>query len=199
MASETCAEAWLSDSSKRRAEAFDEKFPNCCCEEHSFAGRERGVHDDELVARLFTTPYSYLSDTQGIIWNKLVRVYSDGLSTFRAGCDEAEIREAIERLTTGGAEPNTLAGATLLRASEIRKIGDPQRTFCVYDTAASEFSVHADLIGTWSDKSLSNSKQREQRESRTRELRRIFNEFFVPSATADELIAALRARGFTIN
>lgn len=198
MSSETCRETWLADTSKARAENFDEKFPACCCEPHSFAGRDSGVASDELVARIFTTPDAVNADTREIIWNKLVRVYSDGLSMFRSGCTEAQIREAVNRLTAGGAEPNSLAGVTLISASSIRQAGHPIKWFCLYDTVAAEFDVHADIIGTWTDKALSKTKQRAERESRLRELRRRFNETFVPSATVEELVAALRARGFDI-
>lgn len=199
MSGEACAEAWSADTSKSRAETFDERFPACCCETHSFAGRDGGVTGVDLVARIFTTPDTFSTDTQEIIWHKLVRVYSDGLSMFRPGCTEAQIREAVKRLTTGGEEPYSLAGATLTPAENIRQAGQPKRWFCIYDTTAPEFDVHADLVGTWPDRTLSKSKQRAERESRLRELRRRFNNAFVPSTTAEELIVALRDRGFEIH
>lgn len=199
MSVEACAEAWLADTSKARAENFDAKFPACCCEPHSFAGRDGGIPNAELVARIFTTPDTVSADTQEIIWNKLVRVYSDGLSMFRSGCTEAQIREAVNRLTTNGEEPNSLAGVTLIPAENVREAGQPAKWFCVYDTTAAEFDVHADLIGAWTDKTLSKSKQRAERESRLRELRRRFNSAFVPSTTVEELVIELRARGFEIH
>lgn len=194
----TCESAWLADASKARAENFDRTFPKCCCEEHSLGGCGRPVNDDELLARIFTTPDTYSNDTHEIIWNKLVRVYSDGLSTFRSGCTEEEIRSFVDRLTTGGAEPTSLAGATLIRAANLRQAGDPCRWFCVYDTSESQFSCHADLIGTWPDAS-SKTKLKAEQASRMRSLRTRFSEAFLPSATVEELLEVLRLNGFVIS
>lgn len=193
-----CKAAWGADTSKGRAQSFDAQFPECCCEGHSLTSDRSGVAQDELVARIFTTPDSYRQDKKEIIWNKLVRAFSDGLSMFRSGCSADEIRAAVARLTTSGAEPTTLAGATLIEASMVRAIGTPCRWFCVYDTDAAEFSIHSDIIGTWPDRTLSKTKTELEKQTRLRSLRDAFDTSFVPSTSADELIAQLRARNFYV-
>lgn len=193
-----CKAAWGADVSKGRAQSFDALFPECCCEGHSLTSDRSGVAPNELIARIFTTPDSYQQDKKEIIWNKLVRAFSDGLSMFRSGCSADEIRTAVERLTTSGAEPTTLAGVTLMAASTVRAVGTPSRWFCVYDTDAAEFSIHADVIGTWPDRTLSKTKTEAEKQIRLRSLRDAFNTSFVPSSSADELIAELRARNFEV-
>lgn len=198
MSGEECVAAWQADTTKQRAQSFDGLFPACCCEAHSLGKGGSGIGNDDLVARIFTTPDSYSLDAREVVWGKLVRTYSDGLSMFRAGCTETQVRDAITRLTSGGAEPNSLAGATLVKAGTLRAAGQPHRWFCVYDTDAQEFDAHSDLIGTWPDANLSKTQQEKQKQGRLRDLRKRFSDAFVPSNTADELIQALRDRQFSI-
>jgi hypothetical protein len=193
-----CRDAWNSDNSRGRAAAFDSCFPDCCCEAHSLKFDAPGVGDQELVARIFTTPASYDQNTKEVVWNKLVRAFSDGLSMFRSGCSEDQVRDAVERLTRGGAEYNELAGVALVRVENVRKLGLPGRWFCIYDTESSDFSYHTDLLGTRTDPGLSKTKQRSEEQERLRALRDEFTSSFVLSSSVDELITQLRARNFEI-
>jgi hypothetical protein len=193
-----CRDAWKSDSSRGRASSFDLCFPDCCCEAHSLKSDAPGVGDRELIARIFTTPESYNQNTREVVWNKLVRAFSDGLSMFRSGCSEGQIRDAVEKLTRGGAENNELAGVALIHVEKIRKLGNPSRWFCIYDTESDEFSSHTDLIATRTDPNLSRSKQGLQQSERVRALRDEFTSSFVFSSSVDDLIDQLRARDFEI-
>lgn len=195
--SSNCIEAWAADRSRARAETFDAIFANCQCEQHSL-GTGTAVANDDLVARIFTTPYSYDLSLSEVLYGRLMRVYSDGLSLFRPGCTEVQLREAVRRLTEGGEEKNELAGVALLPARELRSLGEQSRWFCVYDTDGSEFDVHADLIGTWPDRTLSKSKNKGEQQIRLRSLSKRFSAFFISSSSVDQLIEELRKRQFSI-
>jgi hypothetical protein len=198
MSGQACVEAWTADGTKNRTHTFDEKFPHCCCEVHSFSGKHSHLSPTELMARIITSPFSYDLDGKTIIWSKLVRIYSDGFSLFRAGCFESEVKQAVERAISGGAEPQTLVGAALITVGTVRNAGEPEKWFCVYDTVAEEFSEHADIAGTRPDLTLSNTQQRRQKESRMRTLRDLISETFIYAATAEELISRLRSSCFEI-
>ena len=193
-----CRDAWSSDISRDRAANFDTRFPDCCCETHSLKSDVPGVGGQELIARIFTTPESYNRNTKEVVWDKLVRAFSDGLSMFRSGCSECQIRNAVERLTKGGAEINELAGVALIPVEKVRKLGDPCRWFCVYDTESADFSFHTDLIATRTDHNLSRNKQKLQKNERLRVLRDEFMSYFVSSSSVDDLIYQLRKRNFEI-
>ncbi|WP_157089073.1 hypothetical protein [Novosphingobium capsulatum] len=197
MSSEECRAAWGADTSRDRAQNFDGRFPSCACEEHSLQINGFSVQNDELVAKIFTSPDTVDLETGEVVWNKLVRTYSDGLSMFRSGCTEQQVRQIIQRLTTGGAVQTALAGAAVMTARVLRSAGNPDRWFCLYDTESADFDVHSDLIGTWPD-APSKTQLAKAKESRLRVLRNLFTSAFVVGTTADQLIEELRARNFMI-
>lgn len=197
VAVDACVSDWLADTSRGRAESFDRLHPDCECEKHSFCGNATALATTEIVARIITTPGTFDETAQEIIWSKLVRLYTDGLSMFRSGCTEAEVREAVRRLTTTGAEPQQLFGVALASVGTIRAAGSPERWFCVYDTEASEFSAHADVIGRW-PQAVSKNQRAKLRESRTRNLRNRLGRWIVRASTAGELIDSLQGQGFVV-
>lgn len=193
MSCDACLETWESLSGRERYRDFDVACPNCCCE----SSDDLGLHSDELIAKLVTSPYSYSFDTAEVLWQKMIRAYSDGLSFFRPGCTEQEIHDAVVRLTAGGAEPQQLVGATL---TVVRRVRDPEpgaRWFAAYGTPALEFTSHADVIGRIPI-APSKTQVAKLKESRLRQLRNIIGENVVLADTASTLVQGLRLRGFAV-
>ena len=206
MTAGACIEAWEAhakgpDGAQAvplcRAEAFDALFPACACEAHSFAGKASPLLGDDQLARIMTTPGTFNETTKEIIWPKLVRVYTDGISCFRPGCTEGQLLAAIKQLMEGGAEPQVLYGAAVLTVGDVRGAGDPDRWFCVHDTEADEFSEHADIIGTRPD-APSKTKLKEIQSSRIRNLRDRMGTKIVQATDPMDLIVQLRAGGFSV-
>lgn len=193
----TCLADWSATAGKTRFNDFEVLHPQCTCEIASNS-EAMGMDGSELIARLLTTPHTYSLDASEVIWNRLVRVYSDGLSFFRPGCTRAELAAAIGRLTAGGAEPQELVGASLTVADQVRACAtDDERWFCAYATPAPEFSVHADVIAR-PITADSNTAKRKIQETRTRALRDRVGADVVFAKNLDDLVAGLADRGFAI-
>lgn len=194
-----CVKAWYASKNlKTRTQEFDKNYPGCCCEGHSFSGKDQPLLGDEKLARILTSPGSYTLDTKMIIWTKLVRVFTDGLSLFRPGWSEREVRQAVERLLNGGAEPQILVGAAVLTVSDVRALGNSSRWFCVYDTESLDFTKHADIAMTNPDINLSRTKYTKESEIRVKHLRDIMDKQVVIAGSAEDLISKLRSFSFNI-
>lgn len=197
MSCSACRDIWVAERGRGRAELFDAKFTDCSCESSLLSINGPNVANADLLARIVVSPSAYKVDESMLIWSKIVMVYGAGLSFFRPGSTEGEVREAIRKLTEDAAEKQELVGAALLSANDIRQCGAPERFFCVYDTDAEEFRFHADVVGTW-PKEKSKSQIVKARESRQRQLRDELQKQMVFGKDADELIQALRTRGFEL-
>ena len=137
-------------------------------------------------------------DSKTVVWTKLVRAVTDGLSLFRPGCSEQQVKKAVQKLLSGGAEPQSLIGVALVSVADVRSSGGSVRWFCVYDTKSDEFKEHADIAMTNPDFTLSKTQSEKQSQIRMRDLRDRMSNNIIFATTADELILSLRSSGFEI-
>lgn len=144
-----CRTALLNCEVYQRAASIDQCFPECACEAWSLC--EAGgapVGDDELIARVLTSPDAYEEDTATIVTGKLTSLYSLGLSVIREGAGDEEIITTINDLLDGAAEPKKLVGAIVVKAAMLRSYADPAQWFGVYATDDRNKSHHVDIFGT---------------------------------------------------
>jgi hypothetical protein len=97
----------------------------------------------------------------------------------------------VDQLTKGGAEPNSLVGAAILRVSAIRTLGTPERWFCVYDTEDGTKEHHADVLATI-PQAESRSKRDRVEKDRRAELSKLLGSYVVKASTVPDLVGLLR-------
>lgn len=192
-----CQAAWEASRNMKRAETFDEQFPDCACEQHEVSTSGPAVADGDVVAHLITSPKAWDEQASTMLWTRMMLTYSIGLSFFRAGSKESEIAAAVDSLVNNASQPQKLIGATIVTAGAIRALEDGERYFCVYDTDAEEFSMHVDIVGRWV-KGLSKNKWGLTKERRQKALRDELNKNIVFASDANELVTNLRAAGFYV-
>ncbi len=144
----SCRNAWLEAGDHEKAAKLDQAFPDCVCEIHSLqAIGGDGIKSDELVARVFTDPASYIRSTEMIVGGSVTSVYSGGLSIIRQGASDEEILATINVLLAQH-EAQNLVGAAVTVADNFRVLGSPDKWFGVYATDDDNKQHHADLLGT---------------------------------------------------
>ncbi len=127
-----CLAIWRSTEPKHLARALDAHRADCGCERWSLRGLfRRRVFDQELIIRVITSPDGYDTETKEILTRKLTALYSSGVSILRESSSEDEIRLTVSELTSGGAEPQSLVGAVVLTASQVRQL-DPRQEAIAY-------------------------------------------------------------------
>ncbi|WP_372706695.1 hypothetical protein [Brevundimonas sp.] len=188
MSGDDCRAAWAIAAPHNKAGALDLAFPQCFCEPWSLVGDDhRGVADEEVVARILTTPGMY--DAGLILTQKLTSVSAGGASLIRAGASDVEILGTIMNLLQNAAEPQTLLGAAIFSAGNVRSLGQPQKNFGVYHTPDGAKNHHVDLLAT----TLAGSKTAQKKTERDRRYQ--LRDFMMPTIVAandpDELLAAL--------
>jgi len=194
MTCDACRTVWNGAADNDKARALDAQHPNCACEPCSLriAGGTP-VTDDEVVARIITSPSDYNEDTGDVLTRRLTSLYGAGVSLVRSGASDDEIKETIFQLTGGPAAQNKLVGAAILKALDIRRLGNPEKWFCVYDTNAGEKKHHGDIAGT--SPSGTNSQIEKQQKVRRYKLKDELSNKLVLAADTDALIVAMRAAG----
>lgn len=192
----SCRLAWTNGAGKTPADSIDLVHPQGTCESYSLADPARThVPDSELVARVITAPDGF--DNDEILTSKLTSIYAKGLSCIRTGAPDAEILAVISALLAGdGAQ--SLIGAAVLPAAEIRACGSPAKHFCVYDTdadlAGAQLSKHADVTGTY-ERSMSGAAWKGEQRRRRGALKAIFSARLVFANDPDQLLVELRRLG----
>lgn len=192
----SCCDVWHLSIGTKRAVELDGEFPECQCE--PFSLRAEGgdpVANDELLARIITSPEDYDLNEGQILTQKLTVLYSRGLSVIRSGASDEEIEETIEELMGRQGEPQTLVGAVVLKSSDIREMKDESRWFGIYATDAGKKQHHADLLGTFPTLG-SNNQIRKTRDKRRYKLVDAMVGKLIRADSPPDLIASLRAVGF---
>jgi len=188
-----CRQAWNNAQPHQRAPAIDAAFPDCKCEAHSLcAVGGDGVGDNELLARILTSPTDYDETTSTILTQRLMHLYSLGMSVIRQGANDDEIIGTIDELTNAD-EPRKLVGAVIIPTSMIRAFADPKRWFAAYATDDREKIHHVDLCGTTPDGS--NSQVKKISSARRYALRDAMSAHVILAGDAPALLACLRAAG----
>lgn len=193
MAGEVCRLVFNEAENKAKAESLDAHSPQCACESHTL-GSEKAepVVDDEIIIRVLVSPDHIDLDTDELMSNRLTAVHSSGLSVLRQCASDDEIRLTVHQLTQETAEPNTLYGAAIMRASEIRSLNeDNLKWFCVYDTYADQKPSHADVFGT--TPLGSKSSIRKQKSDRRGVLAQVIIDNLIRAEEVDDLISRIRA------
>lgn len=174
-----------------RASRLDAAFPNCACETWALTNSNgSGISDEQLVARILTSPDSYNESTSTILTGKLTQVYSIGMSVIRQGASDEEIRKTIEDLTTGGSEQKRLIGAVVASAAMFRSYVTEEtgfKWFGLYATDDRGKLNHGDVLGT-----TTTSKQQQKRRYR---LATDMQNHVLVSTECEELICKLREAG----
>lgn len=195
MSAEGCRATWAASPILKRAETIDAAFPGCACEPFSLqASGGDGVSNDELLARVLTSPDAYDEKTSSILTQKLMAVYSLGLSVIRQGAADAEILGTIDQLLQGQAEPRKLVGAILFSTRIIRSYDAASRWFGVYATDDDHKQHHVDIIGTTPAGSTSQSKK--LKNERRYRLADDLRQYVIFADQRDALLAELRDAGF---
>lgn len=178
-----------------RADALDTAFPVCACEKWSLAdAHPLPVADDELIARILTSPEGYDETENTIVTKKLSDIYSIGMSVIRQGASDDEILGTISDLTEKAADESSLIGAVLLEAKELRAYLDEERWFGVYATDDRKKLHHGDVFGTFPQGSKSQRlKITGRRRYRLRD--DLVGKIIFDSEPAS-LLAQMRQRGF---
>lgn len=148
------------------------------------------VRDDELVIRVLTSPDGYDTSQGEVLTRKFTALFSSGVSLIRQGASDDEIRQTIGGLTST-AEPNSLIGCVLVRASAIRLLEAPERAFCVYDTEDGGKTHHADILCPMPNQA-SRSQDKRKNEARRRTLRELFEKHIKRVTDIQDLIAVIR-------
>ncbi len=188
-----CLAIWRSTEPKHLARALDAHRADCGCERWSLRGLfRRRVFDQELIIRVITSPDGYDTETKEILTRKLTALYSSGVSILRESSSEDEIRLTVSELTSGGAEPQSLVGAVVLTASQVRQLDPRQRGYCIYDTHAPRRRCHADMFGTFPVQG-SNKERERFKERRRYALRDLMAAHLLEADTIEKLIAAVQA------
>lgn len=144
----SCSATWKNADRNKKAEAIDGHAPACGCEVHSLRNPAcLPVCNDELVIRVLTSPDGYETSNGEVLTRKLTALFSSGVSLIRQGASDDEIKQTVAELTTT-AEQNSLIGCVLVKASAIRLLEFPERSFCVYDTEDNGKTHHADILCT---------------------------------------------------
>jgi hypothetical protein len=178
-----------------RASALDAAFPVCECEQWSLSETHANpIADDELIARILTSPDGYNETEHTIVTSKLSDIYSLGMSVIRQGASDAEILATIGELTSSAHDERNLVGAVLLETKEVRAYLDDERWFGVYATDDRGKSHHGDILGTFPD--VSNNQKQKITGRRRYRLRDDIIGKIIFSEDPAELIEELRARGF---
>lgn len=192
MSGDGCRAAWNAATPHDKAHALDAAFPQCFCEPWSLVSDGyNGVANNEVVARVLTTPGMY--DAGLILTQKLTSVSAGGASLIRTGASDAEILNTITNLLMNAAEPQTLLGAAVFSAGNVRSLGQPERHFGVYHTPDGAKTHHVDLLAT----ALAGSRSAQKKIERDRRYQ--LRDFMMPTIVAandpDDLLMALRAMG----
>jgi len=178
----------------QRARLLDKEWPGCECERESLQSEGgKPVADDEVVARILTSPEGYDITTRALVATKLQSVYSCGLSVIRSGASDAEISNTVDQLTRAS-ETSSLVGAIVLPVADIRALRDEEAWFGVYATDDGNKTHHVDIAGTWPN-SGSNKEKRKRQDDRRMRLRDKFASRILFANDAAGLIAQLRAAG----
>jgi hypothetical protein len=196
MSAQACRAAFEGAPPRDRAGALDTAFPSCSCEPWALtAVGGGGVHDDELLARILTSPNGYNLTSSTVIRERLQVIYSSGLSIIRAGASDQEILDTISELTSGD-DPKTLVGAVLLTARTVRSYihDDYSQWFGVYATDAGEKVRHADILGTTPNAGSKNARRRMQ-DDRRYKLADDMNSMILFETDPASLVVKLRQAG----
>lgn len=192
MSGDACRTVWANAGWHNKAAELDAAFPNCACEAWSLVAEdELAVADEEPVARVLTSPGMYTNDD--IITQKLTAAAAGGVSIIRSGASDQEILDTISNLVENQAETQTLVGAVVVQASQIRSLGDAEKWFGVYHTIAPNKASHGDILAT-TPAGTSSQRKRLHQERRYR-LRDVMRNSIVFATEPDELLAALRQAG----
>lgn len=187
-----CKEVWASAPDRLKAAALDSAFPNCSCESNGLSTGGAGpVLDDEVVARIITSPDGYDCDRKELVRAKLTAIYSSGLSIIRQNASDEEIELTVRQQTVETTERNRLVGAAIMRARDIRYDGVPPRRFCLYDTDEPNKAYHADILAPTPQ---GGTNQREQAKKKARkQLEKLLMAHLVEVSSTSELIVQIRA------
>lgn len=192
MSCEECRKTWASAEELKKAPELDAAFPNCACEECSLVdGLSAAISNEELLARVLTTPGGYSNDE--ILTQKLTSAAGPGLSVIRKGASDAEILDTISNLIDGQAIPQELLGAAVFSAEDLRTLGKPDRWFGVYHTPDAGKLHHADVLAT--TPSGSKNQQKVQSSQRRGLLRDMLMKSILFEGEAQALLRALRENG----
>ncbi len=152
MSAEACRATFEGAETLKRAESLDAAFPQCTCEPWSLTSSGGpGLQDDELVARILTSPDAYEEDTSTILTSKLTQIYAMGMSVVRQGASDAEIASTVQDLLSNASEVRKLIGAVVIGVSALRAYAnddDAARWFGVYATDDRGKTHHVDVLGT---------------------------------------------------
>lgn len=191
MSADQCKAALNAAPDLKRAEHLDAAFPKCACEPWALtAAHGPGIPNEELVARVLTSPDAYEEATSTILSSKLTHIYSLGMSVIRQGASDDEIKHTVHDLLSGGSEPRHLIGAVVANGTMIRAYGnedDAAQWFGLYATDDRGKLRHGDVFGTTVSKG--------QQQKRRHRLAADMQPLVVPAADVVDLISKLRAAG----
>jgi hypothetical protein len=136
-ACERCRELLSDEDNHDLADLLEAQHPNCACQAFSIGHGSPGVvSDDETLHRIIASPRDYDPDL-GIAARPFEKVFSNGLSVWRAGGPEGDIRALMEESLYRKADgpKRRIFAVCAAMVAEVREGVNDQgsRLFCVYD------------------------------------------------------------------
>jgi hypothetical protein len=132
----------LSDEDNRDlADLLEAQHPDCACQAFSIGHRSPGVvSDDETLHRIIASPRDYDPDL-GIAARPFEKVFSNGLSVWRARGPDEDIQALMEESLYGKADgpKRRIFAVCAAMAADVRGgVGDKgSQLFCIYDQTVS--------------------------------------------------------------
>jgi hypothetical protein len=123
----------------RLADLLEQQHSVCRCEQYSVgAGSPGSVRDGELLHRIIASPRDYDPHTGKIVARQFEKVFTNGLSVWRASGPEEDVRTLItEALQRHSADPPkeifAVCEARVDLICHMQSVDDERRLFCVYD------------------------------------------------------------------
>lgn len=191
-----CFAAFDLEPHNKRAERLDSgSLKDCACEVFALtAAGGDGLSNETVLARVLTYPRGVDATTGELVAKRLLGIHMSGLSVVRTGASDAEIIETVRTLVGDQAETQTLVGAAIFTAGEIRKFDENGRWFGVYATDVPNNLHHADILGTM-PAGQSKTKTRDEMKVRQRALSQLLKGNLVKSDDETDLIKKLRELG----
>jgi hypothetical protein len=149
---ESCRRLLSDEDNDGLADLLGAHHPNCGCHAVSVGQGSPGVvGDDEVLHRIIASPRDYDPEI-GIAAKPFEKVFSNGLSVWRAGGPDQDIQTLLEEALhkkSDGLKKRVFAICTA-NAGELREMKDANGSslFCVYDQTVSRLDSEKPPVGT---------------------------------------------------
>jgi hypothetical protein len=141
------------EDDRRLADLLEQQYPSCQCEQYRVGNGSPGrVENDELLHRIIASPRDYDPATGTIRAPPFEKVFSNGLSVWRAQGPQEDISTLLEEALAQSASepPKQIFAICEASTGEIRgmRLVNGDRLFCVYDQTVRRADPDAPPVAT---------------------------------------------------